>query len=354
MSKSDDQNISRKDNSRPEYQYEPIAGFEKLWVWQKAHKLMLEMTEIIKRLPVSERFKLASQIDRATSSVPDNIAEGHTSYYYQDKIKGFKEKAVEKTQEQIEKTVGEKGSLRGTLEGLLFNTLSFTWNLPERLVRKVVDTATNDSKQTGVVLKAIRQGDEVVNGRKVSGDAIVSRKLASNITDAVQEYKKNQTKIQDERRKLLQMDKITEGVQDFRNGLQNLIKNDFQFKENMLGQVIPEFRPFFGETGQKGVVNALESLYDPRFNDGFITLEQLDKFKQLVGDLRYGKDGPTTNATRVLDKIYAYTRDYIGKVADDAITMNAQVTGLRKQKVKEGLQRDVEAGYKDPQIRKDS
>ena len=270
-----------------------------------------------------------------------------------DKIKGFKEKAVEKTQEQIEKTVGEKGSLRGTLEGLLFNTLSFTWNLPERLVRKVVNTATNDSKQTGVILNAIRQGDEVVNGRKVSGDAIVSRKLASNITEAIQEYRKNQTKIQDERRKLLHMDKITVGVQDFRNGLQNLIKNDFQFKENMLGQVIPEFRPFFGETGQKGVVNALESLYDPRFNDGFITLEQLDKFKQLVGDLRYGKDGPTTNATRVLDDIYAYTRDYIGKVADDPITMNAHVMGLRKQKVKEGLQRDIEAGYKDPQIRRD-
>ena len=270
-----------------------------------------------------------------------------------DKIKGFKEKAVEKTQEQIEKTIGQKGSLRGTLEGLLFNTLSFTWNLPERLVRKVVDTATNDSKQTGVILNAIRQSDEVVNGRKVSGDAIVSRKLASDITDAVQEYKKNQTKIQDERRKLLHMDKVTVGVQDFRNGLQNLIKNDFQFKEDMLGQVVPEFRPFFGETGQKGVVNALVSLYDPRFNDGFIALEQLDKFKQLVGDLRYGKDGPTTNPTRVLDKIYAYTRDYIGKVADDPITMNAHVTGLRKQKVKEGLQRDIEAGYKDPQIRRD-
>jgi four helix bundle protein len=50
---------------------------------------MLEMHEIIKKLPPSERFKISNQIERATSSVPDNIAEGHTSYYYQDKIKGF-------------------------------------------------------------------------------------------------------------------------------------------------------------------------------------------------------------------------------------------------------------------------
>ena len=90
MSISDDQNISGKDTSKSGYQYEPIAGFEKLWIWQKSHKLMLEMHEIVKKLPLTERFKLANQIERASSSVPDNIAEGHTSYYYQDKIKGFK------------------------------------------------------------------------------------------------------------------------------------------------------------------------------------------------------------------------------------------------------------------------
>jgi len=66
-----------------------IAGFEKLWVWQKAHLLMVEVHEICKKLPYHERFRIKDQLERSSTSVTDNIAEGHTSYYYQDKIKGF-------------------------------------------------------------------------------------------------------------------------------------------------------------------------------------------------------------------------------------------------------------------------
>lgn len=66
-----------------------LAGFERLWVWQKSHQLILEVHEIAKTVPRDERFRKQDQIERSSSSVPDNIAEGHTSYYYQEKIKGF-------------------------------------------------------------------------------------------------------------------------------------------------------------------------------------------------------------------------------------------------------------------------
>jgi len=62
---------------------------EKLWVWQKAHKLMLEIHEICKKLPPNEKYVLRGQIERSSKSVADNIAEGNSSYYYNDKIKGF-------------------------------------------------------------------------------------------------------------------------------------------------------------------------------------------------------------------------------------------------------------------------
>ncbi len=88
-STSEDQNISRKDIRKPEDQGEFIAGFEKLWVWQKAHQLMLEVHQICRALPRDERFRKRDQLERSSSSVPDNIAEGHTSYYYQEKIKAF-------------------------------------------------------------------------------------------------------------------------------------------------------------------------------------------------------------------------------------------------------------------------
>jgi len=62
---------------------------ERLWIWQKAHTLHLEICNICKTIPHHEKFKLRMQIERSSKSVEDNIAEGNGSYYYNDKIKGF-------------------------------------------------------------------------------------------------------------------------------------------------------------------------------------------------------------------------------------------------------------------------
>ena len=109
ISISDNQDISVKNISGSEHQYKPIAGFERLWVWQKVHKLMLEVHKICKTLPRQERFKIRDQIERSSSSVPDNIADGHTSYYYQDKIKGFNtaRKEAGETQNHIRSLQGK-------------------------------------------------------------------------------------------------------------------------------------------------------------------------------------------------------------------------------------------------------
>ncbi len=76
MGISEDQDISRKGIGISENQIKAIAGFEKLWVWQKAHRLMLEVHEICRTLPLNERFRLRHQLERSSASVPDNIAEG--------------------------------------------------------------------------------------------------------------------------------------------------------------------------------------------------------------------------------------------------------------------------------------
>lgn len=55
------------------YQKKPVAGFERLWIWQKAHKLMQEIHKFCKTLPREETFKLRDQIERSSSSVCDNI-----------------------------------------------------------------------------------------------------------------------------------------------------------------------------------------------------------------------------------------------------------------------------------------
>ncbi|MBL7198375.1 MAG: four helix bundle protein [Candidatus Omnitrophica bacterium] len=34
-----------------------MPGFEKLWIWQESHQLMIETHEIAKGLPKDERFR---------------------------------------------------------------------------------------------------------------------------------------------------------------------------------------------------------------------------------------------------------------------------------------------------------
>jgi hypothetical protein len=53
-----------QDTRKSGYQEKPVAGFEKLWVWQKAHNLMQEIHRFCKTLPREERFRLRDQIER--------------------------------------------------------------------------------------------------------------------------------------------------------------------------------------------------------------------------------------------------------------------------------------------------
>ncbi|MGH9863259.1 MAG: four helix bundle protein [Candidatus Acidiferrales bacterium] len=53
-----------------------IRSFEELEVWQVAHALALRVYQVTARFPREEQFGLTSQLRRASSSVPANIAEG--------------------------------------------------------------------------------------------------------------------------------------------------------------------------------------------------------------------------------------------------------------------------------------
>jgi four helix bundle protein len=53
-----------------------MKNFRDLKVWGKAHALVLTCYEITKLFPREEMFGLVTQIRRAASSIPANIAEG--------------------------------------------------------------------------------------------------------------------------------------------------------------------------------------------------------------------------------------------------------------------------------------
>jgi len=99
----------KQDSGTSRSQEKPVAGFEGLWVWQKAHQLMQVIHRFCRTLPRDERFRLRDQIERSSSSVCDNIAEGYSAYYYNEKIKGFNiaRKEAGETQNHVRKLSGK-------------------------------------------------------------------------------------------------------------------------------------------------------------------------------------------------------------------------------------------------------
>ena len=53
-----------------------MSDFKKLHVWQKAHALSLAVDRVTKKMRDSRHSSLRSQIYRAATSIPANIAEG--------------------------------------------------------------------------------------------------------------------------------------------------------------------------------------------------------------------------------------------------------------------------------------
>jgi|SRR3989344_1028932 len=63
-----------------------ITKFTDLIVWQKAHRLMVEIYKFSSFLPKEEKYNRISQIKRSSSSVSANIAEGFGRFHYQENI----------------------------------------------------------------------------------------------------------------------------------------------------------------------------------------------------------------------------------------------------------------------------
>lgn len=53
-----------------------MKDFRTLKVWEKAHAITLAIYKVTQKFPKHELYALTSQIQRATASIPTNIAEG--------------------------------------------------------------------------------------------------------------------------------------------------------------------------------------------------------------------------------------------------------------------------------------
>ncbi|UII77485.1 four helix bundle protein [Flagellimonas sp. HMM57] len=53
-----------------------MVNYKNYKVWQRSHNLVLKIYKITEQYPKSEQFGLVSQMNRASVSIPTNIAEG--------------------------------------------------------------------------------------------------------------------------------------------------------------------------------------------------------------------------------------------------------------------------------------
>lgn len=53
-----------------------MKDFKKLQIWQKGVEIVKLSYKLTNQLPLTEKFNLVSQINRAAISIPSNIAEG--------------------------------------------------------------------------------------------------------------------------------------------------------------------------------------------------------------------------------------------------------------------------------------
>jgi four helix bundle protein len=132
-----------------------MPTFRDLWIWKESHQLMLEIHQYARTLPREERFRKRDQIERSSSSVPDNISEGYTAYYYNDKIKGMliARKEAGETQNHIEALTGK---------GYLPRNKADNWiNRYERImagINSYVNFIRDKRKNTGSIGQGKRSG----------------------------------------------------------------------------------------------------------------------------------------------------------------------------------------------------
>ncbi|MDB5129542.1 four helix bundle protein [Mucilaginibacter sp.] len=64
-----------------------MASFTDLETWKQSRKIRNYVSDLVKKFPVDEKFRLIDQIIRSSRSIGNNLAEGHGRFHYQDNIR---------------------------------------------------------------------------------------------------------------------------------------------------------------------------------------------------------------------------------------------------------------------------
>ena len=224
-------------------------------------------------------------------------------------------KAKQKGGDFTENVFGERPTPMGVVGGMMEEFLGFTFGLGKQAVRDLKNISMKGDDQTKLMLETIRNTD----------DAVVHRKIATDLKSAVKQYADDQSTLHKTMREPLQLNRVVVSVDPIRDQIRRNLPADIKVLEN--GQV--EFGAFFTEKGRGAIENALESIFS--VGNNAITLQQLDNFKGLIDETLYESGlKPDSRAAAALREMRGTVRQYIGDIADDPVAMNASLLDLRK------------------------
>ncbi len=63
-----------------------ITWLEDLRVWQLAHRLSLDIADLVRTFPKDEKYDLVNQMRRSARSIPSDMSEGFGRFHFNDKI----------------------------------------------------------------------------------------------------------------------------------------------------------------------------------------------------------------------------------------------------------------------------
>ena len=64
-----------------------MASFTDLETCKQSRKIRNIVSDLVKKFPADEKFRLTDQVIRSSRSIGNNLAEGHGRFHYQDNIR---------------------------------------------------------------------------------------------------------------------------------------------------------------------------------------------------------------------------------------------------------------------------
>jgi hypothetical protein len=235
-------------------------------------------------------------------------------------------KAKQKGGDFTENVFGERPTPMGVVGGMMEEFLGFTFGLGKQAVRDLKNISMKGDDQTKLMLETIRNTD----------DAVVHRKIATDLKSAVKQYADEQSTLHKTMREPLQLNRVVADIVPLRDKLLQNLPADITVSPKT-GAV--KFGAFFTPTGRGAIENALQSILS--YKNNAISLQQLDNFKGLIDDTLYESGlPPDSRAAAALREMRGTVRQYIGDIADDPVAMNAQLRLLHKKDQAGAMARD--------------